>query len=201
MRNIFLSLLLVVSASALAETDVGRSVQQLCVSCHGPDGVSRWADVPNIAGLPEVVIANALYDYRGHARPCRKSVCAAKGACPDLSMCAIARDMSDGMMNNYAVYYSSRAFGPAANDFDAAMAEAGAKIHADKCEICHTQGGTDPADEASILRGQNKAYIANAMSDYRNGDRLGEEAMLRAIKGLTDEQTAALIEFYASPTN
>jgi len=200
MRRFWFLLLLVAGSPALAAPDTVVSVQQLCASCHGPDGVSRWADVPNIAGLPEVVIANALYDYRGHARPCRKPDCVAEGGCPDLSMCGIAEDMSDGMMDNYAVYYSSRAFGPAANDFDQGMAELGQQIHQDKCEICHTGGGTDPEDEASILRGQNKTYITNAMGDYRNGDRLGEDAMIQAIKALSDEQTAALIEFYASPT-
>jgi sulfide dehydrogenase cytochrome subunit len=195
-----ITLLFAADVVSAAETDIGAQAQ-FCVQCHGPDGVSRWPDVPNISGLPEVVIANARYDYRGHARPCRKAACASNGACPDLSMCGIAEDMSDAVMDGYAVYYSSRPFGPAANDFDPAMAAVGRQVHDDKCEICHTQGGTDPADEASILRGQNRDYIANAMGDYRNGDRLGEDAMIRAIMALTDEQSAALIEFYASPVD
>ena len=38
---------------------------EACQVCHGPDGVARWPDIPNISGLPEVVIANALYDACG----------------------------------------------------------------------------------------------------------------------------------------
>ena len=204
MRTFVYGLLLVIASAAYAaetETDIESSVQQFCVSCHGPDGVSRWADVPNISGLPEVVIANALYDYRGHTRPCRTSSCAADDACPSATMCDIADKMSDELIALYAAYYAARPFAAAANEFDPAMAAKGRELHMERCESCHSRGGSDPADEASILRGQNKAYIANAMADYVHGRRMPEDGMMQVKKDLDEDQVAALVEFYASPAD
>jgi len=193
-----LCLLLMLAVTGAGAGELGALAKQ-CAACHGVDGISRWPDVPNIAGLPEVVIANALYDYRGHARPCRKPVCAEDGACPDRSMCEIAEPMTDGQMDTLARFYAARPFGSAANEYDPRLAEQGLTIHNSNCEICHTTGGSDPDDEASILRGQNRAYIANAMNDYRSGQRLGEAAMLKRLNALSAEEVVALVEFYASP--
>ena len=195
--------LLVMGMVIMAQTAAGTDLVKSCAVCHGPDGVSRWSDVPNIAGLPEVVIANALYDFRGHSRPCRKAACAADGACPDDDMCEVAKPLSDGEMDVIARYYSARPFSPSVADYDVAKASIGAGIHEQRCEVCHSGGGSDPKDEASILRGQNMDYIRNALSDYRSGDRLGEEAMLKHlnVKALDDDQVDALVNFYASPMN
>ncbi|MGD8977773.1 MAG: c-type cytochrome [Gammaproteobacteria bacterium] len=198
MRVLGLMLLILLAPAGTGALELGQLAQQ-CAACHGVDGISRWPDVPNIAGLPEVVIANALYDYRGHARPCRKSVCSEDGGCPDQSMCDIAEPMSDGQMDTLARFYAARPFGAAVNEYDPRLAEEGMAIHNRSCESCHSEGGSDPADEASILRGQNRAYIANAMEDYRSGKRLGESAMIENINALSDQEVAALIEFYASP--
>lgn len=204
MRTLVIWLLLVTVNAAHAAgtaTDIEGSVQQFCVSCHGPDGVSRYADVPNISGLPEVVIANALYDYRGHTRPCRVSSCAADDACPSATMCDISDKMSDELIAAYAAYYAARPFAAAANEFDAAMAAEGRKIHMARCESCHSRGGSDPADEASLLRGQNKAYLANAVADYVKGRRLPEDSMTKSMTDLDEREVAALVEFYASPAD
>ena len=194
-------ILLVLGLTVIAHAENAPGVIQQCASCHGPDGVSRWGDVPNISGLPEIVIANALYDFRGHARPCRNPACGKEGTCPDMSMCQIAAPLTDGEMDVIARYYAAKPFSPSVAEYDPEKAALGAQIHDDYCEICHTGGGTDPEDEASILRGQNTEYISNAMSDYRSGVRLGEDAMLRKINKLSPEAVEALIHFYASPTD
>ena len=196
MRIFCLVLILVISGTATAEP---AAPTQQCAACHGVDGISRWPDVPNIAGLPEVVIANALYDFRGHARPCRQPVCAQDNACPQLDMCMVAEPLTDGQMDTLARFYSVRPFGAAANEYDARLAAVGKKVHEKRCEGCHTLGGSDPLDEASILRGQNRIYIANAIQDYRSGRRLGEAAMLKRLNALSEEEVVALVEFYASP--
>lgn len=196
MRLLLLAVL-TIAVSVRAETAPG--IVDSCVACHGPDGVSRWADVPNISGLPEVVVANALYDFRGHARPCRKPACAMEDACPSLDMCEIAKPLSDAEMDVIARYYAAQPFSPSVADYDPQLAALGAQIHARDCESCHSKGGSDPTDEASILRGQNAEYIRNAVEDYRTGQRLGEEAMLVHLRQLSNEDVDALVHFYASP--
>ncbi|MGD8636706.1 MAG: hypothetical protein PVI48_09575 [Gammaproteobacteria bacterium] len=182
-----------------AQAETAPGIVDSCIACHGPDGVSRWGDVPNISGLPEVVIANALYDFRGSARPCRQPSCAAEGACPPTDMCQIARPLTGGEMDIIARYYAAQPFSSSVAEFDETLAARGAEIHSRKCEDCHSKGGSDPMDEASILRGQNMEYLRNAMADYRSGDRLGEEAMLIHLRELSEEDVEALSHFYASP--
>lgn len=193
--------LLIVGLVAAAQAQTAPGVVDQCTGCHGPDGVSRWGDVPNISGLPEIVIVNALYDFRGSTRPCRRPGCSADGTCPDLDMCVIANPLSGAEMDIIARYYAAQPFSPSAEEFDQALAARGSELHAEGCEECHSKGGSDPVDEASILRGQNSEYLMNAMSDYRSGERLGEEAMLQRLRALSDQDIEALVHFYGSPTN
>jgi sulfide dehydrogenase cytochrome subunit len=167
-----------------AQAETAPGVVDACAVCHGPDGVSRWSDVPNISG---------------RARPCRQPSCAADGSCPGLDMCQIARPLTDGEMDVIARYYASQPFSMSVAEYDEAMAARGAEVHAQQCEECHSRGGSDPMDEASILRGQNMEYIRNAMADYRSGSRLGEEAMLVRLRELSAGDLEALSHFYASP--
>lgn len=193
--------LLIFGMVVTAQAQTAPGVVDQCTACHGPDGVSRWGDVPNISGLPEIVIVNALYDFRGSTRPCRRPACSVEGTCPDLDMCAIANPLSDAEMDIIARYYAAQPFSPSVGEFDWTLAVKGGEIHAEGCEECHSKGGSDPVDEASILRGQNSEYLMNAMSDYRSGERLGEQAMLERLRVLRDEDVEALVNFYVSPMN
>jgi sulfide dehydrogenase cytochrome subunit len=171
-----------------------------CQVCHGPDGVSRWPDIPNISGLPAVVISNALYDFRGHARPCRQAACGAAGDCPAVDKCTMSIGLSDEDIARFARYYASQPFSPSVAETDPALTARGKAIHDAACEECHTGGGSNPLDEASILRGQNVDYLRNAMEDYRARRRQAEEAMATAKEALSDEDIEALLHFYGSPT-
>ena len=196
MRKVILITLLLATGAVADDSNgiVGR-----CAACHGTDGVSRWGDVPNIAGLPEIVIANALFDFRGNQRPCRKPSCATAGNCPNQDMCQVSAPLSVGAMDTLARIYSESPFSPSADEFDPDLAVRGKEIHDTYCEQCHTQGGSDPLDEASILRGQNMEYTRNAIADYRAKRRLGEENMLSKMREIDDDEAESLVHFYASP--
>jgi sulfide dehydrogenase cytochrome subunit len=172
---------------------------QICAACHGESGPSAFPGIPTIHGLPEVVIENALYDFRGHTRPCRKSACSTQGSCPDMDMCMVAEHMSHEDMEVLGQWFASRPWVHAKEDFDNALAVRGRAVHEEQCEICHTGGGTDPLDEASILRGQRAGYLRKALSDYMEGRRMAVAAMDARFKQITDDQAAALIAFYTSP--
>ncbi len=195
-------LVLLPASAAVSEETSDAAFTAQCEVCHGPDGVSRWADIPNISGLPEVVIANALYDFRGRARPCRTAECGPKESCPDADMCYLSHELGEGQIERYAAFYSAQPFSPSAPDveIEPTLVTAGAQIHARRCEQCHTRGGSSPLDQASILRGQNMAYLRNAMADFRAGERGQEEAMPEAVAALSDEDVEALLHFYASPS-
>lgn len=191
------SFLLLVADLAIAADAPGQV--EVCAACHGVEAPSPFPSVPTIHGLPQVVLDNALFDFRATIRPCRKPECDAGGKCPDIDFCAILAELSDDDIAALAGWYASREFVPAGEPFDAALAARGAQLHADKCNSCHTDGGASSVDQATILRGQRKAYLRVAMEDFRQERRVAVAEMDAMIRALSDEELSALVEFYASP--
>jgi sulfide dehydrogenase cytochrome subunit len=170
-----------------------------CNGCHGDDGVSQWSDVPTIAGIPEFVHADALYLFRDEARPCSESEYrqgdTSKAAA---TMCSVVADLSDDEIDEVAAHYAGIAFVAAAQDFDADLAAAGKAVHEAKCDRCHSEGGSNPDDEASILAGQWIGYLGAQFAQYRAGEREQPKKMEEAISSLSDDDFKALLHFYAS---
>ena len=67
-----------------------------------------------------------------------------------------------------------------------------------KCDLCHGLGSTNPDMLTPKLNGQNRAYLINAMTTYRDGDR-GNSAM-HSISStmLFDATIEGLAEHYSS---
>jgi cytochrome subunit of sulfide dehydrogenase len=171
-----------------------------CAVCHGETGPSPFPGVPTIHGLPHGVIENALWKYRQQRRPCRKSECSEDGRCPDISMCDIVGAMTDEDFHQLANWYSAQPFAKHQDPYDPLLAARGRQIHDQYCEICHTNFGSDPIDDASMLRGQRKVYLRNALEDFQQGRRTaGIAAMDDRLKLLSDEDLDALAEFFSGP--
>ncbi len=191
-------LLLWIGGPAAADAEAPADVA-VCAACHGAEAPSPYPTVPTIHGLPQAVLDNALFDFRATIRPCRKPDCGAATQCPDIDFCSIAAGLSDDQIGALARWYASRDFVAAGEPYDAALAARGAQLHADKCNSCHTDGGASSVDQATILRGQRKAYLRTAMEDFRQERRVAVAEMDAMIRALSDEDLAALVEFYASP--
>lgn len=197
-RPLVVTVSLVVTGSVVAQ-ESAPEVTAVCALCHGESAPSQHADVPTLHGLPEIVIENALYDFRGGTRPCRKPACGETGKCPDTTMCVFAEPMKHEDMEVLAQWYAAQPFVPADQPYDPARAARGEALHMERCEICHTQGGTDPVDEASILRGQHMDYLRQALEDYRASRRTAVAAMDRKVQELTEDEIETLVHYYASP--
>jgi cytochrome c553 len=65
-----------------------------CIPCHGPDGVSRDADIPHLAGQSEGYLFNQLRAFRDGRRPHKE-------------MRYMSRNMTDDDMRALAAYFSS----------------------------------------------------------------------------------------------
>ena len=184
--------------SGVAWGDVSGIVGD-CNGCHGDGGVSQWADMPTIAGLPEFTQGDALYIYRDEARPCAESAYRAGDTSKAATtMCAVTSALSDDQIDELAIHYSSLDFVPAKQDFDAALAAAGKANHDEKCEKCHTGGGANPEDESSILAGQWMGYMETTFAQYAAGEREQPAAMKTAMDQLSDADVKALLNYYAS---
>ena len=193
-----LSLALGMFASVSAADDLAAVVEN-CNGCHGDDGVSQWSDMPTIAGVPEYVAADALYFFRDNERPCSeaeyKQGDTSRAA---TTMCAVVADLSDEMLDELGAYYFELPFVAAPQEFDAGLAAAGQAVHDKLCDKCHSDGGSNPDDEAGILSGQWIGYLEDTFAQYASGAREQDKKMKETMDPLSDADVTALIHYYAS---
>jgi sulfide dehydrogenase cytochrome subunit len=170
-----------------------------CNACHGNKGVSQWSDVPTIAGIDAFVHSEALYVYRDEGRPCVKSSYRQGDTSrPEVSMCDITAELSDEMIEQLAAHYSALPFVPAKQDFDPALAAAGKVVHEQSCARCHSDGGSNQDDEASILAGQWMGYLRTTFEHYASGEREQLDSMKEKMDALSDADVEQLLHYYAS---
>ena len=179
-------------AAALADV---MATAKTCDGCHGAANMGADHGVPTIAGLSEFYHSDQLYFYREKGRPCN-DVTSTSG--DKTNMCAVTANFSDEEIDELAAHYAAMPFPAAKQDFDAALAAAGKAIHDRDCEVCHTEGGANAEDDASILAGQWAGYLEMAFAEYRSGDREQAEPMKKKLDALSDDDIKALVHYYAS---
>jgi sulfide dehydrogenase cytochrome subunit len=197
--NKYLVLTALVACFSAASASDMDAIMDNCNGCHGDNGVSQWADVPTIAGIDAFGTADQLFMYRDEERPCAESEYrqgdTSRAA---TTMCAVAADLSDEDIEALGDAYGGFDFVPAAQDFDAALAEAGAAIHEQQCDKCHSDGGSNVEDEASILAGQWMGYLETTFAQYLADERPQDKKMKEKMDALSADDVKALVHYYAS---
>lgn len=163
---------------------------RLCMACHGPAGNSQRNEVPTIAGISAGVHADAVYEYRDRVRPC--------GSPLGGDMCVIAESLSDEEIEALGEYFASQLFVPAQQTPEPEKVALGEEIHARECERCHTDGGRDPLDDASILGGQWMGYLEGMLVAYTSGTREAPQKMRPKLDKLSPADIEALVHYYGS---
>ena len=182
-----------------ANAELMKNVAE-CDACHGEGGISLESDVPTIAGISALVLEEYMFQYVDEARPCRESKYRYGDVNrPATDMCVVAKALSEDEVTEIAEYYADKSFVAAVQDFDAALAAEGAKVHKRGCEKCHSDGGSYKDDDAGRLAGQWKPYLEEVFADYASGKReMLEEKMRNKIEELDPKSVAALLDYYAS---
>jgi sulfide dehydrogenase cytochrome subunit len=183
---------LLISVPLLGRADVATEVVG-CNACHGPDGVSQQTDVPTIAGISAIVIEDAIYAYRDGDRGC-SAVTYGGG----IDACTQKNALSENDISGLAEHYAALSFVAAEQDTDAGMAAQGKAIHDRYCEICHSQGGANPDDDAGILAGQQMGYLRKVMTEYQAGERPQPRPMEMTMTPLSAADIDALAHYYGS---
>ena len=170
-----------------------------CDGCHGTDGVSQWDGVPTIAGIDPFVHSDALWAYVDGARPCATGPYR-QG---DLSraatnMCDVSAALSEDEIEAIAEHYAALPFVAAQQEFDPGLAASGQAVHAEQCARCHSDGGSNAADEASIVAGQWMGYLRVTFAQYASGEREQPAKMQEKMDALSADDVEALIHYYAS---
>jgi len=192
------ALILGATTGRLAWADVA-SVLPACNACHGPNGISQLTDVPTIAGISAIVLEDALYAYREGDRPCPSAPHPpAHPGAPGMDMCVHANGLAEEDVSGVAEHFAALPFPAATQETDASLVAMGQAIHNRDCEICHSDGGSNPLDDASILAGQQMGYLRHVMTEYRSGDRPQPRAMQAKIGALSEADIEALTHYYGS---
>ena len=173
---------------ARAQTADDKAAEEkaaLCSACHGAAGVPTDKTIPIIWGQMQGYIYLELRDFKSGAR--QNDV-----------MSAVAGQLSRDDMMALAAYFAGKRWPSvrqeAASDADAKTAKA--DIGSIGCPACHSdqfQGdGTVPR-----AAGQNAAYLAKTMQDFRTGARANNPGMTSLMKATPEQDFPALVRYLA----
>ncbi len=172
-----------------------------CEHCHGAEGFSPEANIPNLAGLDKLSIWKELQDFRSHKR-----------MSPVMS--PIAEALTPRQIADVVAYYSAlpvfsdpqdnRSFPQMSADSSHAPTASHLLVFGDgergipPCQSCHGPIAYRPG--APALMNQNAAYVLEQLENFSSGVRANDINMpMRTISGLlTDEERHALADFYGS---
>jgi cytochrome c553 len=178
------------SAAARAETKLFPERKELCLACHGTNGVSPTPETPSLGGLPEEYALLQLVEFRDGNR---KS--------------DVMREIVKGMTNDdliaAAAFVASqpRPPVPPAAAEPARMAKGAALSAKHRCGQCH---GAQYLGGAQMppLRHQREDYLLKAMQDFKAERRLGDRAaMVEVVTPLGAKDLADLAYFLARVRN
>jgi cytochrome c553 len=176
-----------------AKPERGRAkAQEVCVACHGEQGVSVSPEFPNLAGQSGAAIYKQLNDYRTGSRT-------------NQLMAGIAKALDEATLADVAAYYAAQ---PKRNPNPETLADAPAEIvrlvelgdpnrNIPPCAACHRPGSGGPI-ETPILAEQGREYIALQLKMYAAGERRNDVyGRMRTIAArLTPAEINGLAAYY-----
>ncbi len=160
----------------------GRAAAAACASCHGADGNSTTAGIPNLAGQQPRYFYDATQEYMAGLRQ----------AAP---MNTLLHRLSRLNIESAALYYASQTpkarSAPPTGD-----AKKGEPLTA-VCGGCHGEGGVSTDAATPSLASQDPQYLANAIKAYRT-TRRKNDTMSRMVANLTDQEIDDIVAYYTT---
>src|SRR5438132_12386325 len=170
-----------------ADIAAGKEKAQLCVGCHGENGLSQMENMPSLAGQPDQFIQWQLVYFRAGARK-------------NEQMQPIVEQINNDDIRNLGAYFASLPAPKAEKpDDNPDLSKKGAQAAAGRrCASCHldTYAGTKAV---ARLAGQREDYLLKALRDYKAGLRSGggQAAMAEVAFPLNEEEVVALAHYLA----
>lgn len=170
--------------AAAADAAAGLQKAQVCVACHGPDGVSANPTVPSLAGQPAQFVATQLLMYR-------------EGKRKDAQMSPFAANLSNTDLNDLAAYFAAQKLPARAADATTGT-EAGARLARElNCVQCH---GATLLGQQHIprLAGQQREYLKTQLRGFKAQTRFDMDGqMTSAAQPLSEADIDALAAYLA----
>lgn len=153
-----------------------------CARCHGADGVSVQALVPNLAGQNPYYLLEQIERF-------------ADGRRKDFIMSPLAAQAKPAERALLAIYYASMT--PRAVAADTALAAAGKRRYEQSCITCH---GLDAkgTEVYPRLAGQQAGYLNQRLLSLRAGNAAPGSIMPDIARALSDDEIKALVAYLSS---
>jgi cytochrome c553 len=170
-----------------ADIAAGKAKAELCVGCHGENGISQMENMPSLAAQPDLFIQWQLVFFRAGTRK-------------NEQMRPIVEQLNNEDIRNLGAYFASLEPPKAAKpDDDPDLSKKGAQAAVGRrCASCHldTYAGTKAV---ARVAGQREDYILKALRDYKSGVRSGGAmaAMAEVAFPLSEEEIEALAHYLA----
>jgi cytochrome c553 len=180
-----LSALAYVPACA-ADIAAGKAKAELCVGCHGDNGISRMENIPSLAAQPDQFIQWQLVFFRAGARK-------------NEQMQPVVAQIENDDIRNLGAYFASLTPPKPAPDDNPDLSRKGAEAAVGRrCASCHTDSFAGTKAVARVA-GQREDYLLKALHDYKSGVRSGGgmAAMADVAYPLSEEEITALAHYLA----
>ena len=155
----------------------GKERSILCGHCHGVDGNSLKADIPNLAGQNTAYIVEQIGKF-------------ASGARKNFVMQTLASNFTFKDKVNLALYFSSQEVKP--REVDPALAAVGERIYRNVCFRCHGPDGKGEEGYAR-LAGQRVEYVQMTLKRFRaNANKTADVLDVKRSNANMEQVTATL---------
>lgn len=171
---------------AAPDAVAGKAKAQVCVACHGEQGVSAIPGMPHLAAQPALSVFYQLLQFREQRR---------KGGGMEVTVA----NLSDADMRDIAAHYAALPPPPPQAGGDVAKIAKGQVIAQQQyCSSCH---GAKLQGQKHVprLSGQSSEYFTTQLRNLRSGARADMDGTMgSAARSLTDEEIEAMAVYAAS---
>jgi cytochrome c553 len=169
------------AVTGLACADDIEAKVQMCVACHGQNGVpSDPKTIPIISGQQQSYLVKQLHDYRSGDRD-------------NAVMSPIAKGLAQEDLRKIAAYFAARTWPAQA----AAAVPPSPPTGVAQCQPCH-QPNFEGGPPAPRLAGLSYEYLAAAMRSYAVDERTNNGDMPKFMRALTDGERDAIARYLSA---
>ena len=174
------------AAAPGASSPVAPPQAPVCIACHGPNGNSQIPLTPSLAGQPKIFIENQLVLIREGLRDIPQ-------------MKGLLDTLKDPELVALATYFAAQTPAKSAGNINREVFDRGQALATKMlCGTCHLPDYSG-RQQMPRLAGQNEAFLAYSMKQFRDHAGLGRDTVMSAsLFGLKDNDLADLAHFLAN---
>jgi len=181
-----IAFLLTMFPAHAADVAAGKEKAELCIGCHGDNGISQMENIPSLAGQQDQFVQWQLVYFRAGSRK-------------NEQMQPIVEQLNNEDIRNLGAYFATLTPAKPPTDDNPDLSAKGKQAAAGRrCASCHADNfaGTKAVARLTV---QREEYLLKALRDYKSGQRVGggQAAMADVAYPLSEEEIEALAHYLA----